>query len=54
MSFTVSGIDGVLTLLACLCFLIAAIAGWVAPGHRAVLTLIAAGAFLVTLTRLLH
>jgi hypothetical protein len=52
MTFTVHGIDGVLHLLAALCFLIAAIMGWTRAGHRAVLVLIAAGLFCWVLTTL--
>jgi hypothetical protein len=51
-TFTVDGIHGFLDLLAALCFLVAAIAAYVAPGHRLVLILIAAGLFLVTLATL--
>ena len=55
MQFTVSGIDGWLDLLGCLVFLIAAIVAYfVQPLHRLVLTLIAFGLFLVTLTTLVR
>jgi len=52
MSFTVHGIDGVLDLIAFILFLVATVVAWVAPGHRAVMSLIAAGLALVTLTTL--
>jgi hypothetical protein len=54
MSFTVSGLDGVLVFFAVLCFLAATIIAWVAAGHRLYFVLLAAAAFLVTLTRILH
>lgn len=54
MSFTVHGIDGVLFLLAVLCFLVGTILAWVSPGHRAVLALICAGLFLAALTNLVR
>ena len=54
MSFTVHGIDGFLFLFAVLCFLVATIFAWVAPGHRFVLILISAGLFFATLTHLVH
>jgi hypothetical protein len=54
MTFTVHGLDGFLLLLSALCFLVAAILGWIRAGHRAVLVLIAAGLFLWVLTTLVH
>jgi hypothetical protein len=52
MSISVSGIDGVLILLACLCFLVAAICAWV--GHRLAIPLIALGLLLWALTGIVH
>lgn len=54
MSFTVSGTDGVLTLLAVLCFAVAAVVAWVSPGHRLYFVLLAVGAFLLALTGIVH
>ena len=54
MTFTVHGIDGFLHLIAAVCFVVAAIFGWVRAGHRLVLVLIAAGLFFWVLTTLLH
>lgn len=54
MTFTVHGPDAFFHLIAALCFLIAAIAAWFAPGHRAGLTLACAGLFFWVLTALVH
>jgi hypothetical protein len=54
MSFTVHGIDGFLLVIAALCFLTGAIFAWVAPGHRAALSLVAAGLLLWVLTSLIR
>ena len=54
MTVTWHGIDGWLFFLACACFLIAAILAWVSAGHRAVMTLIAAGLLFATLTHLVR
>lgn len=51
-SFTVSGLHGALILIAVLVFLVAAVAAYVAPGHRLVLALIAAGLCVATLALL--
>jgi hypothetical protein len=52
MTFTVHGIDGFLLVVAALLFLVAAILAW--TGHRAALTLAAAGLFCWVLTALVH
>jgi hypothetical protein len=54
MTVTISGVDGVLHLLALLCFLVAAILAWVRPDHRGVHMLVAAGLALWVLTTLIH
>lgn len=54
MTFTVHGIDGFLHLIAALCFLVAAVFGWIRAGHRLVLVLIAAGLFCWVLATLVN
>jgi hypothetical protein len=50
--FQANGISGVMLVLALICFLIAAIAAWFAPGHKAAIVLIAAGGFFAVLAQL--
>ena len=52
MTFTVSGVDGVLVVVACIAFLAAAICAWVE--HRAALSLVAVGLLLWALTAIVH
>jgi hypothetical protein len=49
-TITVSGIDGFLEILACLCFLIAAIIAWFVEPRQRWATLVAAGLLLWILT----
>jgi Flp pilus assembly protein TadB len=54
MSFTVTGIDGVLVALACLAFLVATIVAWLVAPRNYWAIGIALGLFLWALTGLVH
>jgi UDP-N-acetylmuramyl pentapeptide phosphotransferase/UDP-N-acetylglucosamine-1-phosphate transferase len=54
MSITIHGIDGVLVLIAVLCFAAAGIISWVSAEHRLYYTLMAAGLFCWSLTGILR
>jgi hypothetical protein len=54
MTFHVNGLDGILHLIAVLCFLVGALFAWIRSGHRAVLMLISAGLFFWVLTTILR
>lgn len=54
MTFKAHGVDGFLLVIAALCFLIAAILAYFAPGHRSAMALTCAGLFLWVLTSLVH
>ena len=54
MTFRAHEVDGFLLVIAALCFLIAAIIAWFAPGHRAAMALACAGLFFWVLTSLVH
>jgi hypothetical protein len=54
VTFTVSGIDGFLHLIAVLCFLVATILAAIPKGGRAVMVLLCAGLFCWVLTTLVH
>ena len=51
--FQANGLSGVMLVLALICFLVAAIVAWFVPGHRAGLSLIAAGGFFAILAQLI-